>query len=108
MYAVTRGDGAAAGWSETLVWVRLHRNGCYVPCERDEAEGFCVKLPVEITDEDGQPQTVMQDTVFAIPGKTMRGTEPQGETERVNGAAALYETRSALDALEAVYDAAGA
>lgn len=106
MYAVTR-DGAAAGWSETLVWVRLHRNGCYVPCDRGEAEGFCAKLPVEVTDEDGQTRTMLQDTVFALAGKTMRGTEPLGEAERVNGAAALYEAHSALNALEAVYDAAG-
>lgn len=107
MYAVKQ-NGAVSGWSETLVWVRLHENGCYVPCEKAEAEGFCAKLAAEATDEDGQTRTVLRDTVFALAGRRMRGTEPEGEAERISGAAELYEANSALGALEAVYDAAGA
>ena len=39
MYKVTV-DGAFAGYSDTAVFVRLHENGCLVPCEETEAEAF--------------------------------------------------------------------
>lgn len=41
MYKVTV-DGVFAGYSDTAVFVRLHENGCYIPCEETEAEGVCV------------------------------------------------------------------
>ena len=37
MYKVTV-DGVFAGYSDTAVFVRLHENGCYIPCEETEAE----------------------------------------------------------------------
>ena len=52
MYKVTV-DGVFAGYSDTAVFVRLHENGCYIPCEETEAEGVCVKLPYEFQDDDG-------------------------------------------------------
>lgn len=39
MYAVKK-EGAFAGYADSIVLVRLHGNGCYVPCEEAEAEGF--------------------------------------------------------------------
>ena len=42
MYAIKSG-GKVVGYSDTVVYVRLHENGCYVPCDEAEAEGFCIK-----------------------------------------------------------------
>ena len=33
MYQIKQ-DGAVIGYSDTVVFIRLHENGCYVPCER--------------------------------------------------------------------------
>ena len=32
MYAVKQ-DGAFAGYADSIVLIKLHGNGCYVPCE---------------------------------------------------------------------------
>ena len=50
MYRITQ-DGAFAGYADSIVSIRLHGNGCYVPCKEDQAEGFCAKMAVTITDE---------------------------------------------------------
>ena len=52
MYAVKQ-DGAFAGYADSIVPIRLHGNGCYVPCKEDQAEGFCAKMAVIITDREG-------------------------------------------------------
>ena len=49
MYAVKQ-DGAFAGYADSIVPIRLHSNGCYVPCEEAEADGFCAKMAVTLTD----------------------------------------------------------
>ena len=36
MYAVKK-EGAFAGYADSIVLIKLHRNGCYVPCEEAEA-----------------------------------------------------------------------
>ena len=41
MYAIKSG-GKVVGYSDTVVYVRLHENGCYVPGDEAEAEGFCI------------------------------------------------------------------
>ena len=75
-------DGAEK-YSETLVYIKLAGNGCYVPCGQDEAEGFCVKLPIEYTDEDGNVIETVADTVFALFEGALTGTEPVGSVEEV-------------------------
>ena len=52
MYKVTV-EGAFAGYSDTVVYVKVAENGSYVPCGPAEAGGVCVKLPYEHTDEVG-------------------------------------------------------
>ena len=32
MYAVKK-DGVFAGYADSIVFIRLHSNGCYVPCK---------------------------------------------------------------------------
>ena len=53
MYAVKK-EGVFAGYADSIVLIRLHGNGCYVPCEEDQAEGFCAKMAIAMTDEDGR------------------------------------------------------
>lgn len=38
MYAVKQ-DGAFAGYADNIVLIRLHSNGCYVPC-KETSEDF--------------------------------------------------------------------
>ena len=47
MYVVKQ-DGTFAGYADSIVPIRLHGNGCYVPCEENQAEGF-------FETETGQP-----------------------------------------------------
>ena len=58
MYAVKQ-DGAFAGYADSIVPIRLHGNGCYVPCKEDQAEGFCAKMAVIITDREGTEHQVL-------------------------------------------------
>ena len=53
MYKITQ-NGAFAGYADSIVLIRLHSNGCYVLCKEAEAEGFCAKMAVTLTDEDGK------------------------------------------------------
>ena len=76
-------DGEPDRFSETLVYIKLADNGCYVPCEQDAAAGFCVKLPYEYIDEDGEPIKTVIDTVFALFEGALTGTEPVGSVEEV-------------------------
>lgn len=51
MYQIKQ-NGSVIGYSDDVVFVRLHENGCYVPCERAQAGGFCVKVPIDFTEEE--------------------------------------------------------
>lgn len=104
MYAVKQ-DGAFAGYADSIVPIRLHGNGCYVPCKEDQAEGFCAKMAVTITDEEGNEYRALTDTVYRTEGRTMKGTEPVGTYEQHGAAVPLTEAEAALAELEAVYDA---
>ena len=104
MYNITQ-DGAFAGYADSIVPIRLHSNGCYVPCKEDQAEGFCAKMAVTIPDEEGNESRTLTDTVYRTEGHTMKGTEPVGAYEQHGAAVPLTEAEAALAELEAVYDA---
>ena len=104
MYAVKQ-DGAFAGYADSIAPIRLHGNGCYVPCKEDQAEGFCAKMAVTITDEEGNEYRTLTDTVYRTEGRTMKGTEPVGTYEQHGAAVPLTEAEAALAELEAAYDA---
>lgn len=104
MYAIKQ-DGAFAGYADSIVPIRLHGNGCYVPCKEDQAEGFCAKMAVTLTDEEGNEYRTLTDTVYRTEGRTMKGTEPVGTYEQHGAAVPLTEAEAALAELEAVYDA---
>ena len=98
MYAVKK-EGAFAGYADSIVLIRLHGNGCYVPCEEAEAEGFCAKMAVTLTDEDGTEQQTLRDTVFHLAGHTLKGTEPEGSYEEMGAAIPLTDAETAAKIL---------
>ena len=104
MYAVKQ-DGAFAGYADSIVPIRLHGNGCYVPCKEAEADGFCAKMAVTVTDEEGNEYRTLIDTVYRLEGHTLKGNEPVGTYEQHGAAVPLTEAEAALAELEAVYDA---
>ena len=98
MYAVKQ-DSAFAGYADSIVLIRLHGNGCYVPCEEVEAEGFCAKMAVTITDEEGTEHQVLSDTVFHLADHTLNGTEPEGSYEEMGAALPLTDAETAAKIL---------
>ena len=98
MYAVKK-DGAFAGYADSIVLIRLHGNGCYVPCEEAEAEGFCAKMAVTLTDKEGTEHQALSDTVFHLTGHTLKGTEPEGSYEEMGAALPLTDAENAAKIL---------
>jgi hypothetical protein len=98
MYAVKQ-DGAFAGYADSVVPIRLHGNGCYVPCEENQAEGFCAKMVVTLTDEDGKEYQALADTVFHLTGHMLKGTEPEGSYEQMGAALPLTDAETAAKIL---------
>lgn len=98
MYIVTS-EGTFAGYADSIVPIRLHGNGCYVPCKEDQAEGFCAKMAMAITDEEGTEHQVLSDRVFHLPGYTLKGTEPEGSYEEMGAALPLTDAETAAKIL---------
>ena len=98
MYAVKK-DGECAGYADSIVLIRLHSNGCYVPCEEAEAEGFCAKMAVTLTDEGGKEYQALSDTVFRLAGKLLKGAEPEGSYEEMGAALPLTDAENAANIL---------
>ena len=92
-------EGVFAGYADSVVSIRLHENGSYVPCADDEADGFCAKMARELTTEDDESITGMVDTVYCFNGKVMHGDEPIGSFEQINGAAQLMNSEKTVTAL---------
>lgn len=98
MYAVKK-EGAFAGYADSIMLIKLHSNGCYVPCKEEEAEGFCAKMAVTITDEEGIEHQVLSDMVFHLAGHTLKGTEPEGSYEEMGAALPLTDAENAINIL---------
>ena len=99
MYKITS-DGAVVGYSDTVVYIKLHENGCYIPCEKEEAEGFCVKTAIYFTDEEtSEKMTRLEDFVYRLTEDGLNSVEPMGELEDVSGTLMLAESDKVLDIL---------
>ena len=98
MYVVKQ-DGTFAGYADSIVLIRLHSNGCYVPCKEDQAEGFCAKMAVTIMDEEETERQVLSDMVFHLADHTMKGTEPEGSYEEMGAALPLTDAEIAAKIL---------
>ncbi len=84
MYKITS-NGTVVGVFENPTFIRLRGNGCYVPCDENQAEGVCVKVPKEVEDEifnettnttSKENRIVYEDTVYRFGENNLIGTEP--------------------------------
>lgn len=99
MYQIKQ-NGEAVGYSDTVVFIRLHENGCYVPCDETEAEGFCVKVAIDYTDEEtGETMTRLEDFVYNFAEDGLLGIEPTATLEQVSGTLMIAEADKILNIL---------
>ena len=103
MYRITS-KNTFAGYADSVVPIRYHPDGFYILCEKSEADGFCAKMAVTLTDEDGKKYQALSDTVFHFAGHTLKGTEPEGSYEEMGAALPLTDAENALAELKAAYD----
>lgn len=101
MFAISS-NNVFAGYADSVVYIRYHPRGFYVLCEADEAEGFCAKMAVPMTDKDGNKYHGLSDTVFRLEGHKLSGTEPVGSYEEMGAAIPLTEAESAVGAVVAL------
>jgi hypothetical protein len=98
VYKITNNNNIL-GYSDTIAYIRLHSNGSYVSCNKNTADGFCVKLFTEYVDEESNKIQTVQDTVFCFPEHTMRGTEPVAEVEHTVGQIEIANRDALIDEL---------
>ena len=88
-----------AGYADSVVPIRYHPDGFNILCEEAEAEGFCAKMAVVLTDKDGKEYQALSDTVFRLAGKLLKGTEPEGSYEEMGAALPLTDAETAAKIL---------
>ena len=98
MYRIAS-KSAFAGYADSVVPIRYHPDAFYILCEEAEAEGFCAKMAVTLTDEDGKEYQALSDMVFHLTGRTLKGTEPEGSYEEMGAALPLTDTETAAKIL---------
>ena len=98
MYRITS-KRTFAGYADSVVPIRYHPDGFYILCEKSEADGFCAKMAVTITDEEGNEYRTLADTVYRTEGHTMKGTEPEGSYEEMGAALPLTDAETAVKIL---------
>lgn len=98
MYRITS-NSTFAGYADSVVPIRYHPDGFYILCEKSEADGFCAKMAVTLTDEDGKEYQVLSDMVFHLADHTLKGTEPEGSYEEMGAALPLTDAETAAKIL---------
>ena len=98
MYRITS-KNTFAGYADSVVPIRYHPDGFYILCEEAESEGFCAKMAVTLTDEDGKEYQALSDTVFHFAGHMLKGTEPEGSYEEMSAALPLTDAENAAKIL---------
>ena len=98
MYRITS-KNTFVGYADSVVHIRYHPDGFYILCAQAEAEGFCAKMAVTITDEEGIEHQALSDTVFRLAGKLLKGTEPEGSYEEMGAALPLTDAETAAKIL---------
>ena len=98
MYRITS-KSTFAGYADSVVPIRYHPDGFYILCEKSESDGFCAKMVVTLTDEDGKEYQTLSDTVFHFTGHTLKGTEPEGSYEEMGAALPLTDAETAAKIL---------
>ena len=98
MYRITS-KRTFAGYADSVVPIRYHPDGFYILCEKSEADGFCAKMAVTITDEEGIERQVLSDMVFNLAGYMLKGTEPEGSYEEMGAALPRTDAETAAKIL---------
>ena len=98
MYRITS-KSTFVGYADSVVPIRYHPDGFYILCDKSEADGFCAKMAVTITDEEGNEYRTLTDTVYRTEGHTMKGTEPEGSYEEMGAALPLTDAETAVKIL---------
>ena len=98
MYRITSKSNFA-GYADSVVPIRYHPDGFYILCEKSEADGFCAKMAMTITDEEGTEHQVLSDMVFHLADHTLKGTEPEGSYEEMGAALPLTDAETAAKIL---------
>lgn len=98
MYRITS-KSTFAGYADSVVPIRYHPDGFYILCEKSEADGFCAKMAVIITDEEGIERQVLSDMVFHLADHTLKGTEPEGSYDEMGAALPLTDAETAAKIL---------
>ena len=98
MYRITS-KSAFTGYADSVVPIRYHPDGFYILCEKSEADGFCAKMAVTVTDEEGIEHQVLSDMVFHLADHTLKGTEPEGSYEEMGAALPLTDAETAAKIL---------
>lgn len=98
MYRITS-KSTFAGYADSVVPIRYHPDGFYILCEKSEADGFCAKMVVTLTDEDGKEYQALSDMVFHLADHTLKGTEPEGSYEEMGAALPLTDAETAAKIL---------
>ena len=98
MYRITS-KNTFAGYADSVVPIRYHPDGFYILCEKSEADGFCAKMAVTLTDKDGKEYQTLSDMVFRFAGKLLKGTEPEGSYEEMGAALPLTDAETAAKIL---------
>lgn len=100
MYVIT--SNGEIRYADSVIPIRLHGNGGYVPCDEADADGFCAKMAVPMKDEDGNEYHGLSDTVFCLAGHELSGTEPVGSYEEMGAAVPLTDAETAVGAVVAL------
>ena len=98
MYRITS-KSTFVGYADSVVPIHYHPDGFYILCEKSEADGFCAKMAVTITDEEGIDNHVLSDVVFHLADHTLKGTEPEGSYKEMGAALPLTDAETAAKIL---------
>lgn len=80
------------GYADDIIYIKIHpENGSYIICNKDEATGFCVKVPKELETEEGKVVT-SEDLVFSFENKEMSGVE-EGKISKIQIAQEYFKTQ---------------
>lgn len=100
MYQIISGEKKQ--YVDKLVYIKVNQeSGCYIICDENDAEGVCVKIPVELTTEEGTI-TTCEDTVFAIVDGGLNGTEDICQIEPAQVALDYYNANRSEELLSMI------
>lgn len=103
MYKITFSSGSTA-LTDTVNYIRLHKNGCYVLCEKHEAQGIAYKsTPYSIGGIDGLELVTVEEVDG---GAEVDALKAENEALKAENAALTEQTTQTQLALCEVYELA--